>query len=245
MTFTEPYSFDELTQYLQLQENIPADIEKIEHVLRLPRIILEIGCGTADVAWKIALKNPDVGVIASDKYDWSTDAGEHSYYRRIAVAWKEKKLPVQENFPHNLVLLRADTEIFRLFPDRSIDTVLLMNPEPNVARSFLFSVSCPSLLKKLKPGDPQILVIPFSRRLGLMASGSLEFDHDGDCPRGISYLTAGPLAFRKGPKEHWGLDLSCISSYSKNSTLNDVYIFSNQFIPPPLSFWECIIRKIF
>lgn len=245
MNFTELYSFDELKQYLLLQENISTDFEKIEYVLSLPRIILEIGCGTADVAGQIALKNPDVGIIASDKFDWDIDSGDHSYYRKVALDWKERKLPVQKSLPENLVLLRADAEIIRFFPDRSIDTVLLMNPEPMVAKSFLLSVSCTSLFKKLKPGDPQILVIPFSRQMGLMASGSLEFDHDGSCPKGISYLTTGPFAFRKGQKEHWGLDLSRISSYSKNSTLNDVYIFSDQFIPPPLSFWGTIIKKIF
>lgn len=245
MQLAEPYSFNELKEYLLFQENIFGDFDKIEYVLNMPRVILEIGCGTGDAARQIALNNPDIGVIASDKFDWCFHSAKYSHYQRVAMDWKEKKLPVQKSLPENLILIRAETNIIRYFPDHSIDTVLLMNPEPKVAESSLLLLSNPCLFKKLKPGVTQILVIPFSRQMGLMASGSFEFDHSEHCPRGIGYITSGPFAFRKGLRKYWGLDLSRLSGYSKNSAISDVFIFGNRYIPPPVSFWDVFIKKIF
>ncbi|MEE4112914.1 MAG: hypothetical protein V2I40_08885, partial [Desulfobacteraceae bacterium] len=58
-------------RYLLCRENSTPDIRKLNSLLRMPQVLLEIGCGDGEAARQIALKNPGIGVIATDLYDWS------------------------------------------------------------------------------------------------------------------------------------------------------------------------------
>jgi tRNA G46 methylase TrmB len=109
--------------------------------LRWTQIIFEIGCGSGEVAYEIALKNPHTGVIATDKYEWTTPVKEGSHYQKVALAWRDKQLKIQSFLPDNLVVLRAETDILRFFPDHCIDSVLMLNPEPTVCEAFLKFIS--------------------------------------------------------------------------------------------------------
>ena len=56
--------------YLLGRGNYINDISKLINILRMPQVLLEIGCGDAGAAVQIALKNPGIGVVATDLYDW-------------------------------------------------------------------------------------------------------------------------------------------------------------------------------
>ena len=58
-------------RYLLCRENSTPDIRKLNSLLGMPQVLLEIGCGDGEAARQIALKNPGIGVIATDLYDWS------------------------------------------------------------------------------------------------------------------------------------------------------------------------------
>jgi hypothetical protein len=220
-------------------------MRKLKRILKMPRIILEIGCGDARAALQIAAGNPDIGVVATDLYDWDCQLGECSHYRKVAMQWRQRQLCVQQAMPENLVLLRAGADVIGCFPDGLLDSILLINPEPRVAEAFLASMVASSWIDKLKPGDSQILVLPYSRALGVMAHGGFEFDHSEDCSKGIGFLVSGPLKFRRGENLQWGLDLRRASAYSKNSTLDNVYVYGNRYQEKPESFWSRWLRRIF
>ncbi len=238
-------SFCLLRSYLAAQGNFPDELQKLERILKMPRLILEIGCGDGEAACQIALRNPDVGVIATDKYELTSAIGDCSHYRRTALDWKEKRLEVQQFAPENMALLRAEADILCFFPDNFLDSVFLLNPEPKVAEAFLKTIHQTSWLDKVKPGPTQILILPYSRAMGAMACGGFEFDHSEDAAKGISFLMSGPFRFRQGESVHWGLNLGRLSAYSKNSAQNSLYVYGNEFRHPPESFWRTWIRKIF
>ena len=50
-----------LYDYLAAQGNCQADIRKLTTILAMPHIILEIGCGSCEVARQIAARNPGLG----------------------------------------------------------------------------------------------------------------------------------------------------------------------------------------
>lgn len=212
-----------LEAYLAQQENFPEDIKKCRDILALPQLIVEIGCGTADIARQVALQNPDIGVLATDLFDWRGPCSCGSGYRRVALAWREKRLSTQQACPENLVVLRATIEILdHLAPD-SIDAVVLINPEPVVGAAILTNLAAPAIYRKLKPGVGRIVVLPFSREMGIMACGGLEFDHSPDFSRGLGFLKLSALAFHKGGRRYWNVDLA-VSRYTPNSTQSDVYV---------------------
>jgi hypothetical protein len=217
--------FDLLTHYLAGQGNPPADIARLPQVLGKARVILEIGCGSSEVAWQIALKNPDIGVIATDQYAWETPAEEGSFYQKVAAAWRDGKLAAQQDTPQNLVILRAESEILRLLPDRSIDTLLLINAEPAMGKAFVDFLLQDDLFRKIRPGHKQLIILPHCREMGVMACGGYEFEHAEDWSRGLHYIMDGRLRFHRGDRLQWGVDLLRASPYSRNSTQNAVFVY--------------------
>lgn len=218
-----PDAYD-LKRYLLERQNPPDDIRQLHRLLQMPRVLLEIGCGSAEAARLIALKNPDMGVIASDRYDWGHDSGDTSYYGKIARRWRARRLPAQQDSPANLVILRAEAELLRHLPLQAIDTILLINPEPSVGKAFIELLGQDALCQRIKQGPTRLVILPYSRELGVMACGGCSFEHDPDWSRGLGYLMGSGLPFKRGLPVQWGVDLSRISAYSGNSTQRDLYI---------------------
>ena len=216
-----------LNHYLKGQCNAAEDIARLPQFLAKPRVILEIGCGSCEVAWQIARKNPDVGMIATDQYNWDAPPEEGSYYQKVALAWRERCLPVEQAAPENLLILRAEGELLRFLPDRSIDTLLLINAEPAMGNAFVDFLVEYDLLRKIRPGDRQVVMLPYCREMGVMACGGYEFEHSEDWSRGLSYIMNGRLRFRRGDRQQWGVDLLRASPYSRNSTQSKVFIYGD------------------
>lgn len=217
-------------RYLQARENPLQDIRRLPGILAKGEVILEIGCGDAEVAWRIAARNPGLGVIATDCFDESRAAEAGSVYGRVARLWRERRLPAQEMPLENLVVLRAEMDLLDGLPPRSVDTLLLINAEPKVGQATVDFLAAPGRHPALKPGERQVVILPYSREMGVYASGGYEFDHPEDWSRGLGYLFESRLGFRKGSRIQWGVDLCRGSAYSCNSTQHDVYISGT---PPP------------
>jgi hypothetical protein len=195
--------------------------------LQLPRVLLEIGCGAAEAARLIAVKNPVMGVLATDVFDGAQPSCQGSYYGKIARQWREGRLPAQEDPPDNLVILRAEADLLRYLPLAALDTILLINPEPSVGRAFLELLREEDLALRIKQGPTRIIILPYSRELGVMACGGCDFEHDPDWSRGLGYMMDSGLAFKRGLPVQWGVDLSRVSAYSGNSTQSDLYIWGD------------------
>ncbi len=201
---------------------------KLNDLLRMPQVLLEVGCGNAGVALQIALKNPGIGVIATDLYDWSHQQSDGSSYRQIARSWREHQLPAQIDSPANLVILRAEADLLRCLPLRAIDTIFLINPEPGVGKSFLVLLQEESLSFRIKQGPMQIVILPYSREMGVAACGGCSFEHDPDWSRGLGFIMGSGLLFRRGAPIQWGVNLSHISAYTGKSTQRDIYVCGEQ-----------------
>jgi hypothetical protein len=193
----------------------------------MPRVLLEVGCGSGEAARQIAVENPDMGVIATDLYDCGGDPANGSYYGRIARFWCARQLPAQEDAPPNLVFLRAEGDLLRCLPAAAVDTILLINPEPLVGQAFIQLLKEEEIFSKLKPGPDQIVILPYSRELGVMACGGFSFEHDEDWSRGLGYILGSGLSFRHGLPVQWGVDLLQVSAYTGNSTQRDVFIYGD------------------
>ena len=216
---------DSLTTYLTMQENSPDDIVKLKSMLQMDKIILEIGCGSGGIAREIAQKNPDIGVIATDQYAWAVPARHASNYEKTALAWKEKRLENQSDAQGNLALLRADLNILYHFPENCVDTILLVNSEPNVGLAFMKSLRDPVMYRKIKSGEKQVVLLPFSKEMGVACCGGYEFDHSEDWSPGLGFMMASGFDFHRGEPVQWHVNLVKSSPYSANSTQKDVYIF--------------------
>lgn len=210
--------------YLLARENPQQDIQRISGILAKGEVILEIGCGDGEVAWRIAARNPGMGVIATDCFDCGSRPDVGSLYDKVARLWRERRLPAQEMPLENLVVLRAELDFLDRLPPRSLDSLLLINAEPSVGKKVVDFLSAPGLHSAVKPGERQVVMLPHSREMGVCASGGYEFDHGEDWSCGLGYLMASPLGFRKGSRLQWGIDLCRGSAYSCNSTQHDVYI---------------------
>lgn len=210
--------------YLLERENSRHDIDKLSDLLEMPQVLLEIGCGNAEAARKIALKNPAMGVIATDIYDWSHEPNSGSSYGQIAQEWRARRLPAQVDTLANLVILKAETDLLFGLPTHAIDTVILINPEPQAGRAILDLLQGEYLSMRLKQGTRQIVILPYSREMGVMTCGGCEFEHDSDWSRGLGFIMGSGLRFRRGASIQWGVDLSRISAYTGNSTQRDIYI---------------------
>jgi hypothetical protein len=224
-------NLDALTFYLTMQENVSADITRLKHILKADEVILEIGCGSGHVARKIARENPGTGVIATDLYDWEFPDQHGSNYQKTALAWKKRQLDPQSDSPNNLVLLRADASILCHLPEGCVDTILLVNPEPKIGQAFMEFLSDPDMYRKIKPGAKQIVILPFSREMGVTSCGGYEFDHCEDWSRGLGFMMASGFDFRKGESVQWRIDLVKSSAYSSNSTQKDVFVLGSYAQP--------------
>ncbi len=213
-----------LLRYLAERENCPEDIKKLNDLLQMPRVVLEIGCGNAETAHQIALMNPGMGVIATDLYDHTDQPTDGSGYGQIARVWRERRLPAQMDMPPNLVILRAEAGMLRHLPERTFDTVFLINPEPQAGKSFLDLLRVESLISKIKKGPVQIAILPYSREMGVMACGGSGFEHDPDWSRGLGFIMGSGFQFMRAAATHWGVDLSRMSAYTGNSTQTDLYV---------------------
>jgi hypothetical protein len=218
-----------LNGYLLAQGNTAAEIARLHYVLKKPTVILEIGCGSGEVAWQIAQKNPNIGVIATDQFNCPVPADASFGYQQVAEAWQNGCLPVQQTTPDNLLVLRAECELLQFLPCRAIDTLLLINAEPIVGRNFVNFIQGEAFCRKLRPGHRQIVILPYCREMGVMACGGYEFDHAEDWSRGLGYILGSRLAFKKGARMQWGVDLRRVSPYSGNSTQSDIFVYGECF----------------
>jgi hypothetical protein len=218
---------ESLITYLSTWENDSQETSRLQKILQLPYVIIEIGCGNGMLAGEIARRNPEIGIIATDSYDWAIPDFCGSHYREEALLWKERRLEIQRNHPDNLVSLRADVSILFYLPEASVDTVLLINPEPAVGRTVLKLLADPAVYRKIRPGENQIVVQPFSREMGVSCCGGSQFDHGEDWSRGLGFLMDSGFKFHKGSPVLWQVNLSKFSPYSRNSTQNDVYLFGD------------------
>ena len=118
--------------------------------------------------------------------------------------------------------------MLRCLPLHALDSILLINPEPIVGKAFLDLLKGESLSLKIKQGPTQIVILPYSRELGLVACGGYSFEHDPDWSRGLGFMLDSGLGFKQGASIHWGIDLSRISGYSGNSTQSRIYVCGEQ-----------------
>ena len=213
-----------LSHYLLSRENTPFDIDRLLKIMEMAPLILEIGCGNAEIAWEIALKNPLTGVIATDLYEYPCSTGTTSGYGWVAKAWKNDMLPAQIFGPPNLVVLRAEAEIMRFMPAQCLDSILLINPEPDIGKAFLKTVSEQKLMDRVKSGSHKIVIKPYSSDMGMAVFGGFEFDQSPDRSRGLGFLLESDFVFTRGGKVQWAVDLNKASRYSGNSTQCDVYV---------------------
>ena len=217
-----------LATYLRAHENPSDDIRQLDKILQLPNIILEIGCGVGMLAREIARNNPGIGLIATDQYDYAIPPQHGSCYQKTALSWKDRQLECQQGDVHNFVLLRADIDMLSHFPEASIDTILMVNPEPNAGRAIMLALTDPAIYRKIRPGEKQVVVLPFSREMGVTCCGGNEFYHDADWSRGLGFMMASGFEVRKGDPIQWHVNLAKFSHYSRYSTQQDVYILRNR-----------------
>jgi SAM-dependent methyltransferase len=217
----------DLFHYLSRRGNHVDDISKANTILRMPQVLLEVGCGSGEAARLIALANPGMGVIATDLYDCGCTPANGSYYGKIARLWCARQLPAQQEAPPNLVFLRAEADLLHCLPVAALDSILLINPEPQVGQAFIQLLQEAEIAAKIKPGPNQIIILPYSRELGVMASGGFSFEHDPDWSRGLGYIMGSDLPFRRGLPVQWGVDLLRVSAYTGNSTQRDIFIFGD------------------
>ena len=213
--------------YLQDQGNNSADIAKLHQVLQYPYVILEIGCGGCELAMQIAEQNHSLGIIATDLYECPTGNDTGSGYHRVARDWKESRLAAQQVPLENLVVLKSEIDLLRLLPDQSVNTVLIINPEPKVGKILLDTLYRDSLHARIKPGPKQIVILPYCREMGVFACGGYEFEHDEDWSRGLGFMMASGFKFRKAQQVQWGVDLYRTSPYWRSSTQTDVFVYGN------------------
>jgi hypothetical protein len=114
--------------------------------------------------------------------------------------------------------------LLRHFPRQSVDTVLMIHPEPRVGKEVLERLAEPAFCRRLKPGPRRIVALPYSRELGCWVCGGHEFDHGPDWSRGLGFLMESRFAFSKGRRVQWGIDLPRASRYTSNSTQTEVYV---------------------
>lgn len=244
----EPGPFDPLAldAHLDANGNAPGTIMEVLNVLSMETVIVEIGCGSAEVAWQIAVKNPGIGVIATDIYQLPCSTEPYSDYGKVARIWRNRMLRAQIFKPANLAIIRTEADILPLLPRHSIDTLMMINPEPRVGKSFLDYISENERFENIiKPGPLQIVVKPFSRVTGMADGCCLEFEHGSDGSRGLGFLMESRFAFRKGNRVQWFVDLNSASAYSRRSTQQDVYVHGCFFAAAKPRLRNRIIDQVF
>ncbi len=229
---TEPvHATGDQTTYLAGQGNSPATIARLNRTLQMKTVILELGCGNAEIAWQIASKNPSIGVIATDIYRSPCLTGSVAGYAKASRAWTNGLLKAQILAPKNLVILRAGACLIRFLPVKSINTILMVNPEPAVGRAFLTLLANTPAPRAVRPGSRQLVIKPFSKKMGIATCGGYEFSTDADWSRGIGFMVECPFVFRDAPSTQWHVELGAFSDYSKNSTQAGVSVCDNISLP--------------
>ena len=217
-----------LSAYLQKRGNTHQEIQKTLRLLAMPGTLLEIGCGGGEAALAIAEKNPRLGIVATDRYDCTDACTPAAGYRKVALQWQAHTLGAQRADLSNLVLLRAEASLLRCLPDKSIDAVLMVNPEPAVGKIVIDLLDTENLIAKVRPGNRRLVVLPYSREMGAIACGGYEFEHDADWSRGLGFLKSSRFDFHRAVPVQWGVDLQHVSGYSGHSTQQDVYVFGDR-----------------
>ena len=215
----EPDDAGDIVTYLEKQGNRNTSSDRLQRILKMDTVILELGCGNAEIAWQIASKNPSMGVIATDIYRSPCLTGSVSGYAKASRSWTNGLLKAQIFTPDNLVILRAGACLLQYLPAGSVDTLLLVNPEPSVGRAFLkLLAENPASRRAVRKGYRQLLIKPFSKKMGITTCGGYEFNTEADWSRGIGFMLESPFVFRDAPSTQWHVDLGAFSDYSKNST---------------------------
>ncbi len=98
------------------------------------KTLLEIGCGNAKVALKIARNNKNINVIAIDIFNDEDRSGY--YYDNYTKPWKNNELEAQNKDLPNLVILRSTSDILKLLPKNFLDWILFVKPDLNDADSL-------------------------------------------------------------------------------------------------------------
>jgi hypothetical protein len=238
----EPAHPASLLAYLESQGNRPERIERLTRILQMDTLVLELGCGNAEIAWQIALKNPSVGVVATDIYRSPCLSGAVLGYAKASRAWTNGLLKAQILAPDNLAILRAGACLLSLLPPQSITTLLLVNPEPAMGRAFLNLLAETQAHRAVRPGPKQLVIKPFSKKLGVTACGGFEFNTEADWSRGIGFLRESPFDFQDAPRTQWQVDIGAFSDYSKNSTQTGVSVCGN--INPPPTIATTLVTKL-
>lgn len=228
----EPIHTKDQIAYLARQGNRPEILTRLNHILKMDTVILELGCGNAEIAWQIATRNPAIGVIATDIYRSPCLTGSVSGYAKASRAWTNGLLKAQVFAPGNLVILRAGACLLSLLPPESINTLLLVNPEPSVGRAFLKLLAGTSLsCSAVRPGNNQLVIKPFSKKMGIATCGGYEFSTEADWSRGIGFMRGSPFVFSDASRIQWNVDLGVFSDYSKNSTQAGVSVCADIGLP--------------
>ena len=227
----EPIHTEDQAAYLARQGNRPEMLARLNHILNMDATILELGCGNAEIAWQIASQNPDVGVIATDIYHSPCLTGSVSGYAKASRAWTNGLLKAQILAPDNLVILRAGACLLSLLPPESISTILMVNPEPAVGRAFLKLLAETTAYRAVRAGSSQLVIKPFSKKMGVVTCGGYEFNTEADWSRGIGFMLDSPFVFSDAPRTQWNVDLGVFSDYSKNSTQAGVSVCGNIGLP--------------
>ncbi len=213
--------------YLKSQGNRPEIIERFNRILKMDTIILELGCGNAEIAWQIASQNANVGVVATDIYRSPCLAGSVSGYAKASRAWTNGLLKAQILAPVNLAILRAGACLLRFLPAESLDSLLMVNPEPAVGRAFLELLAETPVNRAVRPGSKQLVIKPFSKKMGIATCGGYEFETGADWSRGIGFIAKSPFEFKEDSTTQWKVNLGTFSDYSKNSTQTGVLVCGN------------------
>ena len=154
-------------------------------------------------------------------------AGAVSGYARASRSWTNGLLKAQVFTPDNLVILRSGACLLSQLPPASIDTLLLVNPEPAVGRAFLKLLAETPAWQSVRPGSRQLVIKPFSKKMGVTTCGGYEFETETDWSRGTGFLQESPFEFKAAPRIQWKVDLGAFSDYSKNSTQAGVSVCGN------------------
>jgi len=227
----EPIHTEDQLAYLARQGNRPEILTRLNHILKMDTTILELGCGNAEIAWQIASQNPAIGVIATDIYHSPCLTGSVSGYAKASRAWTNGLLKAQILAPANLVILRAGACLLSLLPPESLSTILMVNPEPAVGRAFLKLLAETNAYRAVRTGSKQLVIKPFSKKMGVTTCGGYEFNTEADWSRGIGFMLDSPFVFSDAPRTQWKVDLGVFSDYSKNSTQAGVSVCADIGLP--------------
>ena len=200
-----------IVEYLVRQGNTQAEIGKVQTAIQncnTHKVALEIGCGRADTAYELASANPGRFVIAADVYDPLIE--DLPEYKRTAEMWEGGALPAQQEGLPNLSIVRARPYLLSLFPDNSLDVILLANPAQGTVEE-LFDEK--TLLRKLKP------------------TGKIVFKPLGDLRQADDFIPQG-WEITPNPEGAylWGINIPETTWFSV-AGFGDVYVISPVSVP--------------